>query len=454
MEPLDWDQLEKVYFVGIGGIGMSALARYMNRRGKTVAGYDRVETPLTRKLVAEGMQIHYEDRIESIPFRPDLVVYTPAVPGTHQELSYLRSEGLPVLKRAAILGLISRHSRTLAIAGTHGKTTTSSLLTYLLRQGGVSCSAFLGGIVQDFDSNYVHGTDDWVVVEADEYDRSFLHLRPEMAAILSTEPDHLDIYGDAETMVEEGFLAFGRQVKQLLVRYDLLDQFQSLPDAQGFGVEGGQYAAQNLRVQQGRVYFDLVTPTGTLPGLELSLPGRHNVENATAAAAIALQVGVRPEDLRKGLASFRGVKRRFERIVELEHCTFIDDYAHHPTELKAAIQAARWLYPGRKLTGIFQPHLFSRTRDFADGFAEALDLLDEALLLEIYPAREEPLPGVNSELILRKMKNKKSRLIDRLEIETYLEEYPPEVLLTMGAGDIDQLVEPLGAWIKKNMNNE
>lgn len=435
---------------------MSALARYFRGRGVEIWGYDRTETELTKTLEQEGMHIHFDDEIGKIPRDIDLVVFTPAIPSRHKELTYFRQHGFNMVKRSELLGMVSSASKTLAIAGTHGKTTTSSLLAHILRTGGVDCTAFLGGIALDFGSNYVAGASDWVVAEADEYDRSFLQLHPRMAAILSMDPDHLDIYGDAGQMMEQGYLAFARQIHpegRLYVRHDLAGYFKGFPNLFSFGVGGGTYRSSVHGAVKGKMVFDFQSPALDMKELELSLPGRHNVENATAAIAIALEVGVGEKAIREALANFRGVKRRFERVVESERIVYIDDYAHHPAELEATIQAARTMYPGMRLTGIFQPHLYSRTRDLATGFAAALDQLDDPWLLDIYPAREEPIPGVNSGMVLRLMNNPNKRLLLKSEVLPALEKHSLEVLLTMGAGDIDALAGPVKDWLLGHYTN-
>ncbi|MEZ5043264.1 MAG: UDP-N-acetylmuramate--L-alanine ligase [Saprospiraceae bacterium] len=435
------------YFVGIGGIGMSAIARYFNRIGIAVHGYDKTETKLTKTLVSEGIHIHYEDDLTKIPTGVDLVVYTPAVPATLGELQYLKSQGLPIKKRAEVLGIISRGRKTIAIAGTHGKTTTTTITTHLLREGGIDCSAFLGGIAQNYGSNFIAGKSEWVVVEADEYDRSFLQLSPDIAAILSMDADHLDIYGDKENMLETGFKAFARKLGpegELWVRQDLQSHF---PHAHTFGLETGEAKSSQIAVEEGFFTFDYNGPKGEIKGLKFTLPGRHNIENATVAITIALGLGVKPAAIRQALMTFKGIKRRFDIIHRSEEVVYIDDYAHHPTELKAAIQAARQLFPGRHICGIFQPHLYSRTRDFVDGFAEALDGLDEPILMDIYPARELPIPGVTSMMILERMKNKHKRLLAREDILPYLQANKVDVLLTLGAGNIDQLIEPISSLL-------
>jgi UDP-N-acetylmuramate--alanine ligase len=451
---LDLKDIQKIYFIGIGGIGMSALARYFHLRGVEIHGYDKTSTVLTRELEAEGMYVHYEEDLSKIPTGVDLVVYTPAVPKEHRELVYFQQNGFPVKKRAEVLGIISRGMKTVAIAGTHGKTTTSSLTTHLLRSAGIDCTAFLGGIARNFESNYVLGTSEWMVVEADEFDRSFLHLHPDVASIMSMDADHLDIYGDPETLLETGFKAFYRQLKPggtLWLQYRLEDQFAG-ETFRSFGVDGGEYRAHNVRVEQGYFVFDYSSPSHQIKALRMPLPGRHNVENATVALSIALQLGATEEAVRSGLAAFSGVKRRFELVYRDEKVAFFDDYAHHPTELSAAINAARELFPQAKISGAFQPHLYSRTRDFADGFAEALDLLDEVFLLDIYPARELPIPGVSSALLVSKMKNPKVKLVQKANLLEAIKNSQIEVLLTLGAGDIDTLVEPIGNYLAQKQN--
>lgn len=454
---LQLSDLRTVYFVGIGGIGMSAIARYFLGLGLQVHGYDRTPTPLTRTLETEGMHIHYMEDVSQIPADVDLVIYTPAVPESHAELQYFRTVGTPLKKRAEVLGIISRGKRTVAIAGTHGKTTTSSITTHLLRSGGIDCTAFLGGIARNLESNFIQGASEWVVVEADEFDRSFLHLAPDVAAILSMDADHLDIYGDHQTLLETGFKAFAANLKpggSLWVRQNLTDYFAGMPNLHSFGIERGQARSTHIHVDSGYFVFDYEGPAASMEGLRLPLPGRHNVENATVAISIALDLGVSTQAIRKGLLSFRGVQRRFELIYRDEQVAYYDDYAHHPTELEAAIRAARELYPDAKITGIFQPHLFSRTQDFADGFAAALDLLDRPLLLEIYPAREQPIPGVDAGIIFSQMKNEAKLRCSKQDVLALLKENPPEVLLTLGAGDIDTLVTPIANWLsEKNEGN-
>ncbi|MDX2136307.1 MAG: UDP-N-acetylmuramate--L-alanine ligase [Saprospiraceae bacterium] len=443
--------MKTIYFIGIGGIGMSALARYHQRRGATIYGYDRTETPLTRALASEGMHIHYTDDVHLIPDQVDMVVYTPAVPASHSELQWFRANGYPVYKRAEVLGLISREKRALAVAGTHGKTTTSSLVAHLLRAGGVDATAFVGGLALNLGGNYAEGNSEWVVVEADEFDRSFLHLHPEVAILNSIDPDHLDIYGTPEAL-RDAYARFAGQVSPdglLLMQADI-----DLPKAgnvKTFGIEKGDYRAQNLHVEDGWMVFDLQTPALLFDGLRMAFPGIYNVSNATAAIAAALYAGAPADQIAPALAAYKGVHRRFEFILRTASVVFIDDYAHHPAELESVIQAIRALYPNRRLTGVFQPHLFSRTRDFVEGFAAALDKLDSALLLDIYPAREEPIPGVDSQMILDRMTLTDRSLVSKAALTTEIAQRRPELLVTLGAGDIDALVQPLSETLKKAM---
>lgn len=436
------ENLQKVYFLGIGGIGMSAIARYFLKRGVSIYGYDKTPSPLTGKLESEGMKIQYIENVEHIPEDVQLVIWTPAIPADSVLLNHCRHQSLLLMKRAEVLGWISKGNKSIAVAGTHGKTTTSSLLAYLMTATGVDCTAFLGGIAVDFDSNFVSGSSEWVVLEADEYDRSFLQLSPDIAIITSMDADHLDIYGDASNM-QEGFVAFSKKVKQG-GRLHVEAKLKSfLPDSDAlfsYGVELGDYRAINVRATDGMMLFDVEWPEGKILDCQLPYPGLHNVENAMAAISVLLYLKIEVELIKKALSGFKGIKRRFELIHKDDQRVFIDDYAHHPSELKAAIQAARMMYPGKKLAGIFQPHLYSRTRDFADGFAEALDGLDELWMLDIYPAREKALEGVSSEMILERMKLKNKKLVNKDALMEALANSDFNILMTLGAGDIDRLV--------------
>ncbi len=437
--------------MGIGGIGMSAIARYFNGLGVEIHGYDKTQTELTKNLEKEGMKIHYQEDISLIPKGLDLVIWTPAIPKEHKELIWFRDNGFELKKRAEVLGIISRAKKALAVAGTHGKTSTTSILTHVLKEGGVDCSAFLGGIAMNYESNFVMGKDDYVVVEADEFDRSFLHLNPQIAAIMSMDPDHLDIYGDEQSILDTGFLAFAKKVNPdgtLLVNEAFMQHFDN-QKVSAFGIEKGEYQAQNVRAEKGYMVFDFKHPKGVIKNLKFTLPGRHNVMNATAAIAIALQLKAKIGGIRKALKGFKGIKRRFEFMIREKNRIYIDDYAHHPTELNAAISAARMFYPNKKITGIFQPHLFSRTRDFAEGFAAALDTLDEILLMDIYPAREKPIKGVTSDMVFKMMKNPNKIRVTKDNLLEELKKNEIEVLMTLGAGDIDVFREPIKDWLEK-----
>ena len=450
--------LKKVYFIGIGGIGMSAIARYLNSIGIEIFGYDKTKTSLTEKLTKQGMKIHYKEDLNLIPKDIDMVIYTPAIPENHIELKYLLTTQIPVLKRAEVLGRISKEKKTIAVAGTHGKTSTSTILSHLLKTGGVDCTSFLGGIANNFNSNYLEGKGAWIVVEADEYDRSFLHLSPNIAVILSTDADHLDIYGDHESMMESGFLAFAKKIEDggsllLNSKVDLDTKDLTKINIEKYGIEVGNFQARGVRVVDEMFEFDFHSNEKQIKNLRFTLPGQHNVENATAAISIALKLGIPESSIREGLLSFKGIKRRFDIAYKNNGVALIDDYAHHPTELNAAIDAAKQLFPGKKICGIFQPHLFSRTKDFADGFASSLDQLDEAILLPIYPAREKPIKGVDSHFLLGKMKSKNKRVVRKSEVLRTLNKLEIEVVLVLGAGDIDVLVEPILEFMKIKFEN-
>ena len=443
--------LKKVYFIGIGGIGMSAIARYFQSLGIDIHGYDKTKTKLTEELEKSGMKIHYQESLKLIPEQIDLVVFTPAIPEENIELKYLLKTKIPVEKRAKVLGWISQEKKTIAIAGTHGKTSTSSIVTHLLKEGGVDCTAFLGGIANNYQSNYVQGHSDWIVVEADEYDRSFLHLNPNIASIMSTDADHLDIYGSHEAMKSSGFEAFAKKLSKDGTLFLKADEQLNLDDSvrvEKFGLEKGKHRAKNVRVEDGMFCFDFVNEEREIKDLKFTLPGKHNIENATVAIAIALMLGVEQADIRKALLNFKGIRRRFEMVFRNQDAALIDDYAHHPTELNAAIGAAKQLFEGKKITGIFQPHLFSRTKDFAEGFAEALDKLDEIILLPIYPAREKPMLGVSSEMIFNKMKNENKTIIEKEKVVRLLSRMKNEVILILGAGDIDTIVNKVKKYME------
>ena len=446
------EDIKKIYFIGIGGIGMSSLARYFNSRQVEVFGYDKTETKLTKKLVGEGMEIHFEDDVSQIPEEVDLVVFTPAIPNSHDELNYFLENNFLVKKRSEVLGIISRSKKTIGVAGTHGKTSTSSVLTWMLKVGGIDCTAFLGGIAQNFESNFIEGKSDWVVIEADEYDRSFLHLNPDISIILSTDADHLDIYGDVATM-QKTFFDYADKTKSngfVFIKDGLRIPFTKNGITYGqFGINTGSYRSENVRVENGFFVFDFKSCIENIDNIEITLAGKHNVENATAAIAVAQQLGIKGDDIKKSLATFKGIKRRFERVFEEGNVVYIDDYAHHPSELKVAIEAAKMLFPNSRIAGIFQPHLFSRTNDFVDGFATELDELDEVILMDIYPARELPMKGVTSEIIFDKMKNSEKVMVTKSTLMEELKGRDIEVLLTLGAGDIDTFVLKIKNWLSE-----
>jgi len=449
---IDLKNISNVYFIGVGGIGMSGLARYFNHHGKNVAGYDLNSTSLTIDLEKEGINIHYTDDLNLVPteFKKSestLIVFTPAIPAHHSELNWFRNEGFHILKRAEVLGMITNQTKAIAVAGTHGKTTTSTMIAHLLTESGMGCNAFLGGIAVNYNSNVLYSDSPYTVVEADEYDRSFLRLFPEYAVITSMDADHLEIYGSKEEMVRT-YLQFATQVKTKLVTKKELKVKHNLMHIEYSILGNANIYAENIRVENGAYHYSIISENGKIENVTLGLPGRHNVENSLAAVAIAQSVGIDNEKIKKSLASFRGVKRRFETIVKNDKTIFIDDYAHHPEELNACISSARELYSGKKLTGIFQPHLFSRTKDFAKEFAESLDLLDEIILLDIYPARELPMEGITSELLLGKMKKLNKRILSKENCLKYINENRPEVLLTMGAGDIDKMILPIAELLK------
>ena len=449
--------MKNVYFIGIGGIGMSALARYYKFKGFEVAGYDRTPSELTAQLEKEGISVHYEDRPDLIPADKDntLVVYTPAVPSDLGEMRKVTEEGYAVLKRSRTLGEITRGQRCIAVSGTHGKTTTSTLIAHILTETGEGCSAFLGGISRNYGTNLLMSKNETVVAEADEFDRSFLQLFPEIAIVTAVDADHLDIYGDYAHVVE-AFKSFVSQVsgtviakkgtpisaedtKARLLSYHYTDteaDFCALnPKADGLGL----------------FHYDLKWPGGIIKDIKVGAPGWVNAENSVAAAAACLVYGLEPEAVKAAIGTFEGVKRRLELHVNSPSLSYIDDYAHHPKELKSAISSIRDIFPGRKLTGIFQPHLFTRTRDFAEEFADALSGVDKLILLDIYPAREEPIPGVTSEIIFKDVTAPEKVLIKKEELMDYLSEEPLDVLATFGAGNIDRFVEPITKMLKERL---
>lgn len=473
-----------IYFLGIGGIGMSALARYFHQTGHTVGGYDRTESALTRQLVEEGIDVHYDDDPTRIPANLDLVIYTPAVPQDTLEFQHLAKSGIPMKKRSMVLGELTEGKKCIAVAGSHGKTTTSAMIAYLLSKSDVGCSAFLGGIAKNFDCNMlIDAKSEYIVVEADEYDRSFLQLHPYYSVITATDPDHLDIYGTHEHMVE-AFSQFANQLQpggRLFVKEGLMgeghhhdhehshehdehehdehDESHHTPhlvvnddiDCKTYSARSIEpdYYAINVRNYNGNIYFDLRTPQGVFYDIELQESSLYNVENAVAASAVALSVGLTEYQLRHGLKTFKGIRRRFDFRIKEKELVYIDDYAHHPREISATIESIRYLYPHKRVVGIFQPHLYSRTADLATEFAQALSQLDEIILMPIYPAREKPIAGVSSHLILKQISSMNKYYCMPNQVGDLVVALCPDVVVTMGAGDIDRLVPKLEKQLRE-----
>lgn len=448
------DDIRNVYFLGAGGIGMSALERYFLACGKAVAGYDRTETPLTRALSAEGAQLHYEDNPELIPagFRDaasTLVVLTPAIPADHKEWEWFRQKGFVIKKRAEVLGLLTRSMKGLCVAGTHGKTTTTAMTAHLLHQSHVGCNAFLGGITKNYGTNYLFSKESpYVVIEADEYDRSFHHLRPFASVITSTDADHLDIYGTEEAYIE-AFRHYSTLIQPggaLIVHTGLKLKPEPGEDVRlySYGRADGDFHAESLRIGGGRIVFDLVSPIENVSDVELGVPVSVNIENGIAAMALAQLAGARADELRAAMATFGGVDRRFDFKIKRDDLVFLSDYAHHPEEIRQSILSVREVFAGRRLTAIFQPHLFTRTRDFYREFADSLSLLDEVILVDIYPAREKPIPGVTSQLIYDNLRpDMKRRLVQKEELPAIVQNERFDVLIVLGAGDVDDYVPEL-----------
>lgn len=451
---MDW---KEVYFIGIGGIGMSAIARYYHRKGLKVSGYDKTPSDLTRALEKEGIAVHYTDNSLYVPSDVEhtLVVYTPAIPSDMGELSYVNAKGYTVIKRSAILGEITRGQKCLAVAGTHGKTSTSTMAAHIITAAGKGCSAFLGGISKNYGSNLIVGKEPVVVVEADEFDRSFLQLRPEIAVITAMDPDHLDIYGDVDSY-RQAFRDFAALTSGVIIKKEGLPidssctkariyTYSLLSSTADFHPEGTHTDST------GHYIFDLVWPGGVIKDVKVGTPGRFNAENSIAAAALCLCNGLTPEEVKAGIASFQGVARRMDIHLNVPGLAYIDDYAHHPEELASAIKSVRDIFPGRRLTAVFQPHLYTRTRDFAEGFAKALSLADKVILLDIYPAREEPIPGVTSEIIFDKITAPEKLLIKKEELMGVLEKEKLEILVTFGAGNIDRFIGPITEMLGKRV---
>ena len=455
------EKMNEVYFIGIGGIGMSAIARFFHAGGVKVSGYDKTPTVLTKELEASGIKVHYEENVELVPKNVELVVYTPAIPAEHKELVYYQTNGYKVVKRSDVLQIISESSFNICIAGTHGKTTITTMVAHLLRDSGFGCNAFLGGIAVNYGTNFWSSERNVCVIEADEYDRSFLKLSPDLAIITAMDADHLDIYGTAEAM-EEAFIDFSKRVKPegLLVRQFGLKRGKELKADRHLTYslqnESADVYAANIRMMNGSYEFDVMMKDNILENVRLNMGGMHNVENAVAAITVASSLGIENDKIKAAIENFRGVKRRFEYVIRNERLVFIDDYAHHPEELRALINGAKTLFKQKKCTVIFQPHLYSRTRDLAEGFAQVLDLADEVILLPVYPARELPIEGVSSEMVLDKMMNEHKRVLKKEELISWIQQdYARtlnkefgEVLITAGAGDIDMLVEPMKNELK------
>lgn len=460
---IELKNIKRVYLLGIGGIGMSALARYFKFAGMQVSGYDKTPSPLTEELIAEGIPVHFSVDLNLLPellqLTDTLVIYTPAVPESFGEMAWLRSNNFTLVKRSEVLGALSKGKSCIAVAGTHGKTSVTTMTAFLLKESHVDCCAFMGGISRNYGTNLLLPENDsnLMVAEADEFDRSFLRLFPEMAVITWMDPDHLDIYGTAGRLVD-AFATFTGQINKgglLLHRKGVAIDRSWNTGIRYFSYsasEPADFRAQNVTVADGACHFDLLHPGGEIKGLIMNYPGLMNVENMTAAIALAMLNGVTAGEILAATPKYKGVERRFDIRYKGRHMVYIDDYAHHPRELEATIRSVRHLFPGRKITGIFQPHLFTRTQDFADGFAESLDLLDEALVMEIYPAREEPIAGVDAGLILGKMKLKSKRRCSATDFPAILNDYQLDILLTLGAGDIDRLVNPLVEYLKEKEN--
>lgn len=444
------------YLVGIGGIGMSAIARYLKEDGNNVFGYDRVCTALTKELEQEGVEIVYEDDSSHIAtLNVDEVIYTPAIPSDSAILRYVKVMGIPLFKRSEALGRITRGKKTIAVAGTHGKTTTAGLTAHILKNSRIGCSAFLGGISNNYSTNFlVNHNSDYVVVEADEYDRSFLRLSPFFSLITSIAEDHLDIYGNLDNL-EQAFIQFANLTDKngrLFLKNNLPVKIESEVPETTYSLTDvdADYYASNIRVSEGAYYFDFHTPDKVYHDMKMTYPGRHNIENAVASLSMALSLGVNECEFREGLATFKGMKRRFDLRIKTDKTIYYDDYAHHPQEIEATIKSLKELYPDKRICGVFQPHLYSRTRDFAGEFAQSLELLDDIILLPIYPAREEPIEGITSDTILGKIRKSSKYYVEKDRLLPLLKTLQPELLVTLGAGDIDRFVEPITEMIREN----
>lgn len=456
--------IKAIYFIGIGGIGMSAIARYYLQRGLIVGGYDKTPTPLTRELEKEGALIHYEDDVHQIPEAcknetTTLVIYTPAIPTDHSELQYFIANHFNLQKRAQVLGMLTHDHKGLCVAGTHGKTTTSSMTAHLLHQSHVDCNAFLGGITKNYGTNYILAPDsDYVVIEADEFDRSFHWLSPFATVITATDPDHLDIYGNEEAYLES-FRHYTEliQPQGYLIIHEGLKMQPNVPTGvttYTYNRNSGDFHAENIRIGGGEIIFDLISPFENIKDVQLGVPVSINIENGIAAMALAQIAGVTAEEIRCGMASFKGVDRRFDFHVKNERIAYLSDYAHHPEEIRQSIQSIREVYPDKRIVGIFQPHLYTRTRDFYHEFADALSLLDEVILTEIYPARELPIPGVTSQLILDNLRpDIDKRIIQKADVLDVVQTTDFDVLITLGAGDLDNYADDIARIVESKNNN-
>ena len=453
--------MKAVYFVGAGGIGMSAIARYYLKRGLVVAGYDKTPSELTRQLEHEGMLIHYEESVADIPQacrQPQscLVIYTPAIPADHEELVYFREHGFEIQKRAQVLGTLTRQHRGLCVAGTHGKTTTSTMCAHIMHQSALDCNAFLGGISKNYGTNYILSDSDYVVIEADEFDRSFHWLRPWMTVITSTDPDHLDIYGTKEAYLES-FRHYTTLIQPggALIIHRGLEMQEDLPQGvrrYDYALNEGDFHAENIRIGNGTITFDFVSPIESVPNIELGQPVPINIENGIAAMAMAQLNGCTAEDLRYGMKTYGGVDRRFDFKIKTDQLVFLSDYAHHPKEIYQSARSIRELYQGRHITAIFQPHLYTRTRDFYRDFADALSQLDEVVLTEIYPAREQPIEGVTSQLIYDNLKpGVDKKIINKADVLDFVRDHTFDVLIVLGAGDLDNMVPQITDILKRKM---
>jgi UDP-N-acetylmuramate--alanine ligase len=450
------ENIHSVYFLGIGGIGMSALARWFKHNGKAVSGYDKTPTKLTEALESENIPVHFEDEVEAmspgirLTREGILVVYTPAIPKNHKQWAWLKEQGYEIMKRSQVLGLITKNMNSIAVAGTHGKTTTTSMIVHLLKTAGVDCTGFLGGISANYNTNMVlnEGEEAVAVIEADEFDRSFLTLFPRTAVVTAIDADHLDIYGDKEAL-KESFSLFVSQIDKggtLFAKEGVGSQIMAVDatfNHRGYALSNASITAENLRIEEAAFVFDYKAGDALIENITLNVPGYHNVENMLAAISVTRSYVADDETIREGVRSYAGVKRRFEYIVKNDDIVYIDDYAHHPVEIDAFLRSVRDLYPTRKITAVFQPHLFSRTRDFAQEFSASLCLADELILLDIYPAREEPIPGITSAMLLEKVTLEKKMVCSKENLTRQISEWSPQVVLTIGAGDIDQMIEPI-----------